>query len=275
MKILVVGAGGFLGSEIHSQLKKRHVVEGTAHSKASGDLLKFDITNAAEVNRIFLQDFDAIINTAAISDPKACEEDKILAYKTNVAGAKNLAEVCPQRTKLVYISSSSVFSGNGNFTEMDTPSPQNYYGETKLEGELATGKHPNSIIARTSWIFGYAKTDRNMAYQIISKLKAGQKVYAYANDFNRPTFSEDIGSALEKLMQADAGGVWHIAGSDLVSRYEFALKIAAKLDLPESLLQKSGLPAARNRSMNIDKISALYKTQSLEDSLSKLKAKFA
>ena len=75
------------------------------------------------------------------------------AAQQNIADVcKELDEVKPNGCKMTYISTDYVFDGQG--TQHDgSPdckdyAPQNVYGQTKLDGELAVSRHCGEILHR-------------------------------------------------------------------------------------------------------------------------------
>ena len=69
---------------------------------------------------------------------------------------------------LIHISTDQVYSGKGNHTE-SIVHPINYYGKSKLKGELAA-KKINSTIFRTNYI-GKTKNKSNLTSWIYNNLK--------------------------------------------------------------------------------------------------------
>jgi len=87
------------------------------------------------------QDYDVIVNCAAISGIDDCERDVDTAFKVNVVGVSNLHEVFGDR--FLNIGTDQVFGGNWLFAprESSTQSPVNIYGMTKAAAEgLQVGK---------------------------------------------------------------------------------------------------------------------------------------
>lgn len=143
-KILLFGGSGKLGAE----LKKTINCISPSHSEV--DITDFKILN----NFIKKNRLDIIIHAAALVGAKECEENKELAYKTNVEGTYNITKICQkEKIKLVYISTDTVFDGEkGNYKEEDIPNPINYYSLTKLLGECFVKMLDNYLIIRTSFI---------------------------------------------------------------------------------------------------------------------------
>ena len=68
-----------------------------------------------------------------------CENNKSLAYKTNVIGCRNIVNSIKEinkNIKLIHMSTDGVYpSISGNYKEKSKLKPYNYYGQTKLKAE--------------------------------------------------------------------------------------------------------------------------------------------
>ena len=140
MKILITGASGLLGSDIvHSAARRRPQISNIIRvcSKPSAGFLSADLTTEQGIRKISESDWDTLIHTAAWRNPDQCDKDKSGAHRLNAWATEQLASEAANRgAKMLYISTDYVFPGtNPPYGENDSPSPVNYYGETKLQGE--------------------------------------------------------------------------------------------------------------------------------------------
>ena len=98
-----------------------------------------------------------IINTLAYTSVDEAENDRENAFSLNTLFPTILARWCYNNScLLVHYSSDYVFSGKGinARTEDSETDPINYYGLTKLKGDIAIkNSKANSIILRCSWIY--------------------------------------------------------------------------------------------------------------------------
>lgn len=142
--ILLFGGSGKLGKEI---IKQNPHINSPQH-------WELDITQLGSVTKK-IQELrpDCIIHSAAVVGRKEAEADKDYAYRVNVQGTLNIARAALEaKTRLIYISSVSVFEGKkGNYSETDIPKPAYYYGWTKLLGELSVQMVPKHVIIRTDF----------------------------------------------------------------------------------------------------------------------------
>src|SRR3989344_2362366 len=200
-KILITGGSGKLGSEL---------------KKIYSDILtptrnEFDITKKDQVfDYIKNNKFDVIIHTAALTNVRLCEENKELAWLTNVDGTKNIVDALVKNgsiAKLVYVSTACVFSGDkGNYNENDIPHPKNFYGITKLVAEsIARQYGPNLIVrtnfvAREPWPFPKAYIDR----------------------FGNYLFTDEVARGIKDVINDDMYETVHICGKEKMSMYDIA-----------------------------------------------------
>lgn len=157
-QVIITGASGLLGSQLARTFKdKKYEVLAVFNQKpelmTSGmEMVKCDISSRDEVmslkNRIKASSL--IIHCAAITDVDLCEKDKSLCSSVNIEGTKNICELAKKtKSKLIYISTSSVFDGKaGNYKETNKPNPVNYYNFSKVEGEKAVLKYEKGIAIR-------------------------------------------------------------------------------------------------------------------------------
>ncbi len=241
-KVLITGASGLLGSKIVAKAGKRYAVYPThATHPFFKESLKMNITDEKEVKDVFDRvQPDILIHTAAETNVDRCENDKHRALKVNAEATKILAEKCNETgARLIYISTDYVFDGEkGLYTEEDEPNPINYYGLTKLMGEKHVAELCKSwAILRTSVLYGLHPEKPNFATWVITTLKEGKTLTIVEDHYNSPTLADNLAEVILETIDKRLEGVYHTAGSDRVSRYEFALKIAETFNFDASLIK--------------------------------------
>ena len=231
--ILVTGSDGHLGKKIISLGN----AIGT-HHKGRG--LKMDITSRKNVFSVIKKiNPDYVVHCAALTNVDFCETNHELAWKINVEGTKNIADACfENNSKLVYISTDFVFDGKkGVYKESDRPNPINFYGATKLVGECIALGLNESLVLRTSMIYG-AGTKKFVQF-VIDSLGSGRKVYAPCDMFASPTLNTELAECIIKLTDNNCSGTYHTAGSERISRYNLAKNIAKVFSLDSSMIEKT------------------------------------
>jgi dTDP-4-dehydrorhamnose reductase len=207
----------------------------------------------------------AVFDFHSITDVDYCELHPEEAWEVNVNGTKNIAEACKTfGAKMVFISSDYIFDGKkSSYSEKDKPNPLNYYGKTKAIAEkVIEFLVPDFIIARTAVLYGlggYGK--KPFPLWVLDNLKEGKEIRVVIDQFNNPTFADDLARILLKLYEKDSFGIFHTVGKDNVSRYEFALKVAEIFNLDKNLIKPITSPELRQ---------AAFRPRKLELSTKKL-----
>ena len=235
-----------LGKEIFNALdEKNFTVFGVDLVK--NDLLPYesqiigDITNVEFITSLLKKTApDIIIHCAAIVNLSICEQNKKLAYSLHVEATKNLASYKSGKTKLIYISTDSVFDGKkGNYLESDTPNPLNFYAESKLEGEEATRLNPNHIIARTN-IFGFNNPLRNsLAEWAIKNFISNKPINGFTDVIFNAIYTKQLAQIIADLIIMNYMGVINVTSQNAVSKYDFLVKLASALGVSENIVNKS------------------------------------
>tara|TARA_Y100000996_G_scaffold119302_1_gene89120 strand:+ start:4735 stop:5586 length:852 start_codon:yes stop_codon:yes gene_type:complete len=258
--ILITGGNGILGS----QLSKINLYNYKIISVSKNDRkISLDVTNSHDVKEC-LDNYkpDFIINCAGYTNVDQSEVYKNLTHDVNVKGLINLIKFSNVNTKIIHISSDYVFDGlKGDYIESDITRPINYYGKTKLESEnFLIGSNRKYIIFRPNVIFDL--NGFNFFSFIYNSLKNNQKINIVTDQISNPTFAPHFSKIIIDSILLDIEGVFHFGSLDIVSRYDFAVKIAEIFKLNKDLIkpitsnllkQKAKRPL--NTSLNCNKIA--------------------
>ena len=231
MTILITGGTGALGTELKKLFPSS--LSPTRH--------ELDITDTKKViDFIKNNDIDTIIHTAALTKIRPCEENKPLAWKTNVEGTKNLVEAVLESKKdiyFIYISTACVFDGHvGMYKENSIPYPENFYALTKLIGEHEVNKLSKYLIIRTNFV---AK-------------KKWPYPKAFTDRFGTYLFSEDVAKAIKEVYDSNLQGIVHITGDKKISMFELA-KITTPEIQPMTIKDYSGPRLTMDMSLDTDR----------------------
>jgi len=240
-KILVTGASGLLGSKLVDILSKEYEVVPTHNMQAlHPNSMRMDIVERDEVFRVLCTVCpDMVVHTAAETNVDKCETEREWAWRLNAAGTRNIAEACAKiGAKLIYISTDYVFDGEkGLYSEEDEANPVNYYGLTKLRGEQFAREYCEGfVIARTSVLYGWHRKKLNFATWVIDSLGSGKRISVAEDHYNSPTLADNLAEMILGIMKIDTTGIYHMAGGERISRYEFATRIAKAFDFDKKLI---------------------------------------
>lgn len=235
-KIILTGSSGHIGTFLARSLIDK------------GQLFCIDLIDGYDITRrdIVTNLFDTIkpgivIHCATYGNVRQCEADKKNAYLVNVQGAELIAQYSRDcGTYLIFFSTDYVFDGRkGWYKEEDQANPINYFGRTKrwAEEKILEINGENSLILRTSQVYGYLGPKKdNLDLWVIDNLLKGNKIEAFLNVYNTPTFIGDILEVIQKAINKRLIGLYHSAGSDRVSRFEFISALASCVGAPSELV---------------------------------------
>ncbi len=229
MKVLVTGANGQLGSDVVNELRKRnHEVVSTDISGNMDYLL--DITKDSIIEEVKKINPDAIIHCAAWTavDAAEDEENKEKVYNINVVGTRNLVKAAKDLDcKFLYLSTDYVFNGKGEKPwkpDDKNYEPLNYYGETKLKGELEVNKLNKYFIVRIAWVFGL--NGKNFIQTMINVGKTHDEVRVVNDQIGTPTYTYDLSRLLVDMIESDKYGYYHATNEGgYISWYDFCVEI--------------------------------------------------
>ena len=242
MKVLVTGVAGQLGYDVINELSKRGILafgtdilseDGLLNKAKYDQYFQLDITDKAKVDKLtkWLNP-DAIVHCAAWTNVDGAEDEKNkpLVKKINVDGTDNLVKSAKELgCKFLYISTDYVFDGQGMKPwEPDDKNyaPQNYYGETKLQGELAVSSRLDKFfIVRIAWVFGL--NGKNFIKTMLSLADKGYKELRVVDDqIGTPTYTYDLARLLVDMVQTEKYGYYHATNEGgYISWADFAEEI--------------------------------------------------
>lgn len=274
MRLLVTGASGLLGLNFCLKFHDKYEIIGVCNRNSIQNV-PFEI-----VHRDFFHDSvehlldsyrpDVILHCAANANIDACEKKPDEARMINGELPGMIAGAAAERgVKLVHISTDAVFdgvdSGSDGYRETDAPHPINKYAETKLLGEQnVLAMDPDALVARVNFYGWSVSGYRSLGEIFYHNLAEGKKMKGFTDVFFTTLYIGKLAEILDRMIELDARGLYHVFSSEVQSKYEFGLSIARRFGLDESLLspvswKDGGLAALRspNLRMNTEKLRSL------------------
>lgn len=229
--ILVTGSNGQLGNEIRERSARY-----SGYSFVFTDVSELDITDAAATTA-FIHELSPswIINCAAYTAVDRAEDEEERATLINGSGVDNLVNaLAGTDCRLIHISTDYVFDGNRPipYSEEDEPSPASAYGRSKLAGEKAAMRWPNTIIIRTSWL--YSSYGGNFVKTILGKAGSSESISVVFDQAGSPTYAADLASAVLDIISGViqnrhlfVPGIFNYSNEGVCSWYDVATEIVS------------------------------------------------
>jgi dTDP-4-dehydrorhamnose reductase len=236
MKAVLLGSNGLLGGAVMAQ--KAHEFIAPGHTEL--DLLDFSAV------REWVQRHapDLVVNCTAYSQVDTAEDEPAVADALNHLAVKNLVQACDAvQTSLVHFSTDFVFDGTKGaaYRETDAPHPLGEYGKSKLLGEQAVFSSPGAHFAfRVSWLYGAA--GKNFFSGVRQWLQQERHLPIVSDQTSTPNDVRNLARVLNEWLALaqnhPAGckaffqqhkGLYHFSAPEVMSRYEFAQRVALEL----------------------------------------------
>ena len=201
-----------------------------------------DVTDLKQMQSIFeWAKPDVVIHTAAVGSVDFAEKNREETRRVNVGGTEVVTELCQDfQSRIIYISSNAVFDGRAPFyVETDPVNPINYYGQLKVDAENVVQKsNAPWAIVRPILMYGwpYPGERDNPVVWWIRSLKDGKPIKVVDNVFNKPLPSWSCAEVVWEVIRQQRTGIYHAAGRDHISLYQFALQVADVFDLDSRLI---------------------------------------
>lgn len=246
-RAVIIGANGLLGQKVVDAFAPHFRVIATGREDApvrdlpNVEYIRLDLLDYRRV-KDFFADIQPhfVVNCAAFTDVDGAEDNRKIARKVNATAVKKMVQVLRRvDSKFVQISTDYIFNGtNGPYRENSRPNPVNYYGQTKWEAENAIkASGIDYLIFRTNVLYGVAdKVGQNFVLWVLQSLGDEKEIHVVDDQINNPTLANGLAEGILLGCVMNARGVYHYAGTELVSRYEFAYRIAEHFGLSTELI---------------------------------------
>jgi len=223
---------------------------------------QFDLTDFAAMRAAFQQQQPRlVIHCAALSRSPACQSNPAQARTINVEVTARLAELAAD-IPFFFFSTDLVFDGRqGDYDEAAPLNPLSVYAETKAAAERIVLMNPGHTVVRTSLNGGVSPTgDRGFNEDMRRAWAAGRELTLFTDEYRCPLPAAVTARAVWELVVRNEPGLFHLAGSERLSRWRIGQLLAARWPQlrprlrPGSLRDYHGAPRAPDTSLNSDKI---------------------
>ncbi len=286
-KILITGCSGMLGNVMAEEFTiKNQDVIGVDLKKPSNSIpfVQSDLTQITTTDSLLKEiKPDIIVHAAAYTNVDFCEKNHELTDKLHIDATQFLCNYSKTKSKLIFISSDSVFEGkHGNYKENDAKNPINYYAKTKDIGEeIIKTTCDDYIIIRTN-IFGFHQNDGSSLVEwALNKLSNGEQINGFTDVYFNAIYTRYLSRIIIEMVELNLKGTYHVCSNNTISKFEFLKILADVFKLNTKLISpikiddlKLDANRPKNTTLNIDKIQSFINLPSVEEGLNKLHEDF-
>lgn len=250
---LVVGANGFLGSYLI-----KNILEKTSEKILATDLVcpeenrarviwqKCDITNEDDVKILNAKtrgedNLKIIYLPVFFNVNKKTENDK-LAWNVNVVSFARFLDIFDDVSVFYGVSTDMLYKEDRDipYTEHDEITPMNDYARHKaIEERMLEAKGYNVVRLPVMMGPSLSPVKRHFYDDIVSNLQKGQSMQFFIDSWRSMIDFDTVSRTLINLMETPAARQYpivNIAGDEVLSKYDFALRLADKYGLDKELV---------------------------------------
>ena len=252
-KYLLIGSSGFLGSELKKILPKK---ETFCVARKNSDF-NINLQNINKLSKIFNSyNFKFAINCAAKTSIEYCENKKIFCKKINTSLPIELDKLSKKyKFRLVHISTDQVYNSKSKKKnrEFDQLGSSNYYSKTKLLAEKILMKNQNNLIIRTNFT-GITPSKKTFVSWLLESVLNKKKINLLSDMFVSTLDVKSCAKLINELIKKNATGIFNLGTSDFLSKEQFAIYFAKKLNknIYFNSISVKDMPVARPKYLALD-----------------------
>lgn len=224
MRLLITGGSSYLGRHlVPLAARQARAMVHTYYSNAPPDV--------AEARCLDVRDPDAVIGLVNKFRPDVVIHAAGSSGRPDMAeviglGAEHVTDAATQvGARLIHLSTDVVFDGKqAPYREEDPPQPIHDYGRAKAQAEKIVARHADHVIVRTSLIYGLQRMDHSTAWTV-DRMQKQKSVTLFEDQVRNPVWAISLSNACLELATLDYRGILHVAGSQILSRAQFGLRM--------------------------------------------------
>lgn len=216
-KILIFGSSGLLGNAFADFLKNQKGLK-----LFLPDRQECDITNKAQLEKIFQIKPNLVINCAADINQDLIEEKPESGLKINFLAVYYLAKLCKEnKCEFMY------------FGTTQDKKVTNVYSLTKrmircIPESIGLKKY---YFFRLGWLFGPSKKNNDFINFIVESLKQNKRLGLTNNRWGSAAYTKDTVNYCWKQYLKKNYGIFDVANQGRVSKWQLAIEVSHLIDI--------------------------------------------
>ena len=262
MRVLVTGASGFVGRALVEELRHgERAYEVRPFERRDGDLADEGIAERALAEARP----DVVVHSAARIGVVRCEDEPLLALRSNVLSTVHMARACAAHgARLAYVSTADVY-GVAAVADEETPlAPESLYALTKLWGEQAAQLYAPAglVVLRLANPYGPGVEPgegKGALPTMLAQAERGERIPAFSGEARTWCCIGDVARAVRLVLESGAEGVFNVGSdADPVTLVDAARIVCAVTGASPELIDETEPPAGRvTPSISVERLRAL------------------
>jgi dTDP-4-dehydrorhamnose reductase len=252
-KLLVLGGTGMLGQAVVNLLKDSDEFEVYFTSRKQAQGIYADQLVPDTLDKILEHNPDWIINCVGVIKPYIDDSDlksRSNAHEVNTVFPFKLSKTAEKiDAKIIQIATDCVFSGSkGNYSELDTHDPVDFYGLSKSKGEIVS---ENFMNLRCS-IVGRDPRNNNSLLEWFLSQDPDSKVTGYLDHIWNGITTNAFARICRGIIQEDLfkSGTFHQVPADEVSKGDLLEIFQSKFNRRDLIIEKKMTGETVNRTIS-------------------------
>lgn len=268
-KILITGAGGFIGGGLFEKLRRLNPIGVFFHLNESvpeGDFIEADLREEGRVKEIFDQyKPETVFHLAGFPSPQNNEKNPQFAYDTNRKITENIVKNLSEDAHIIFPSTDKVFDGSDPNPDEDARvNPSWLYANLKHQCEEIIKKKTDKFhIVRLPIVHSLGKpigaSRGSFIDKILIDLKAGQEVRVFKNVQRCFLRVEELFDVFEVFINDTHYGTYHV-GTKVMSYYDRLCALCDELgiDWKDKVMPVEGNINPLVQNLNTDKLKNTF-----------------
>lgn len=247
-KALIIGSTGLLGSRLSRVLSNQYELTCTHHkiSPLPGfNSINVSLTSSPELEKLLSSNnFHLVINCAGLTNVEACESRPEAAWQLNATLPYHLAILSQKYNfRLIHISTDHFFSEHRSpRSETEFMIPVNQYGYSKLAGEkFVLNFNDSATVIRTNFFGLSTLGSHSLLDFLFSKLSSNENITGFEDVHFSPLGVSTLAFLISEIAKREIPGLINVAGSETVSKFEFACLVASALGSAKTLVHSGSV----------------------------------